>query len=202
MLAQLQWEISFLWCRKACEEYVAEAEKLAFTLLELISESLGLPPHVFHEHFVSSGTSLFRLNHYPVCPAPHLALGVSRHKDIGALTILLQDEVGGLEVRRKDGEWIGIEPNSEALVINVGDLIQVSIRKKKTNSWFWVLSNGNAHILYVVKMKKLLLLLPGIVNGYFWNLRHLFQPAYFSSGSLHHGFCIISFASTALDRGQ
>lgn len=81
---------------------------------------------------MSSGTSNLRLNHYPVCPAPHLALGVSRHKDIGALTILLQDNVGGLEVRRKDGVWIGIQPDSEALVINVGDLIQVSIEKQFT----------------------------------------------------------------------
>jgi isopenicillin N synthase-like dioxygenase len=57
---------------------------------------------------------------------------VSRHKDIGALTILLQDNVGGLEVRRNDGVWIGIQPDSEALVINVGDLIQVSTEKQFT----------------------------------------------------------------------
>jgi hypothetical protein len=50
---------------------------------------------------------------------------VSRHKDAGALTILLQDDVGGLEVRRKDGEWISVQPDSQALVINVGDVIQV-----------------------------------------------------------------------------
>ena len=51
---------------------------------------------------------------------------MNRHKDQGALTVLVQDEVGGLEVRRKDGEWIGIQPRRDAFVINVGDMFQVS----------------------------------------------------------------------------
>ena len=69
---------------------------------------------------------LLRANYYPTCPHPGLALGVNRHKDQGALTVLVQDEVGGLEVRRKDGEWIGIQPRRDAFVINVGDMFQVS----------------------------------------------------------------------------
>lgn len=67
-----------------------------------------------------------RLNYYPVCPVPHLALGVGRHKDSGALTVLSQDDVGGLEVKRKlDGEWVLFRPTPNAYIINVGDVIQV-----------------------------------------------------------------------------
>ncbi|OMP01571.1 Isopenicillin N synthase [Corchorus olitorius] len=111
--------------KEACEEYSEELEKLAFKLMELIALSLGLPPNKFHGFFKDQ-TSFIRLNHYPPCPAPDLALGVGRHKDAGALTILNQDDVGGLEVKRKsDGEWIRVKPTPDAFIINVGDIIQV-----------------------------------------------------------------------------
>ncbi|PKI50233.1 hypothetical protein CRG98_029306 [Punica granatum] len=94
-------------------------------LMELIALSLGLPADRFHGFFNDHQTTFMRLNHYPPCPAPHLALGVGHHKDSGALTVLAQDDVGGLEVRRKsDGEWIRVKPIPNAYIINIGDIIQ------------------------------------------------------------------------------
>ncbi|CAI9770005.1 unnamed protein product [Fraxinus pennsylvanica] len=111
--------------REACEEYAAEMEKLTYKLLELIALSLGLPKTRLNGFF-KEHTSFIRLNHYPVCPVPQLVLGVGRHKDAGALTILAQDDVGGLEVKRKtDGEWVFVKPTPNAYIINVGDIIQV-----------------------------------------------------------------------------
>jgi len=112
--------------RELAQEYAQEVEKLAFKLLELIALSLGLSADRLNGFF-KDHTSFIRLNHYPPCPAPQLALGVGRHKDGGALTILAQDGVGGLEVRRKsDGEWVRVKPTPGAFIINVGDIIQVS----------------------------------------------------------------------------
>ncbi|XP_009616591.1 protein LATERAL BRANCHING OXIDOREDUCTASE 1 [Nicotiana tabacum] len=112
--------------REVCEVYVQEMEKLSYKLLELISLSLGLPANRLNGFFNEDQTSFVRLNHYPPCPIPHLALGVGRHKDAGALTILAQDNVGGLEVKNKeDGEWIRVKPTPNAYIINIGDLIQV-----------------------------------------------------------------------------
>ncbi|KAK9164351.1 hypothetical protein Syun_005253 [Stephania yunnanensis] len=99
-------------------------EKLSYKLLELIALSLGLPAERFSDYF-ENDTSFVRLNHYPPCPSPELALGVGRHKDSGALTVLSQDDVGGLEVRRKDGEWTKVKPIPDSYIINVGDIIQV-----------------------------------------------------------------------------
>ncbi|KAL6963945.1 hypothetical protein U1Q18_034952 [Sarracenia purpurea var. burkii] len=111
--------------REACDEYTRETEKLAYRLLELISLSLGLPANRLSSFFKDQ-TSATRLNYYPPCPVPHLALGVGRHKDPGALTVLAQDDVGGLEVKRKkDGEWIRVKPTPNAYIVNVGDIIQV-----------------------------------------------------------------------------
>lgn len=93
--------------------------------MELIALSLGVERKRF-EGFFKDQISLIRLNYYPPCPVPDLALGVGRHKDAGALTILAQDDVGGLQVKRKsDGQWLRLPPLHDAYVVNVGDIIQV-----------------------------------------------------------------------------
>jgi len=108
------------------EEYAREVEKLSYKLLGWILSSLGLAGDKFHGCFKNQ-LSMVRLNYYPPCPFPHLALGVGRHKDSSAFTVLAQDEVGGLQVKRKsDGEWIPVRPFPNAYIINVGDIVQVS----------------------------------------------------------------------------
>ncbi|XP_068655628.1 protein LATERAL BRANCHING OXIDOREDUCTASE 1-like [Aristolochia californica] len=116
--------------RKVSIEYARGVEKLVYKLLELLSLSLGLPADRLNGFFKDQ-TSFIRFNHYPPCPIPDLALGVGRHKDAGALTVLYQDEVGGLEVKRKaDGEWIRVKPIPDTYVVNVGDIIQVWSNEK------------------------------------------------------------------------
>ncbi|GKV22721.1 hypothetical protein SLEP1_g32563 [Rubroshorea leprosula] len=110
--------------REVCEEYAREVERLAFRLLELISLSLGLPADRLNGYFKEQ-TSILRFNYYPPCPYPELALGVGPHKDGGALTVLSQDDVGGLQVKSKDGEWIPVKPLPDALIINLGNNMQV-----------------------------------------------------------------------------
>ncbi|KAM6559125.1 hypothetical protein CsatA_028364 [Cannabis sativa] len=121
-----RWPLYPSELREACEEYSREVEKLAHKMLELIALSLGLAANSLNVYFKDHQTTFMRLNHYPPCPSPALALGVGRHKDGGALTVLAQDEVGGLEVRKKsDGEWIRVKPTPGAFIINVGDIVQV-----------------------------------------------------------------------------
>ncbi|TQE01952.1 hypothetical protein C1H46_012450 [Malus baccata] len=118
------------WPENACEEYAREVENLALKLMGLIALGLGLLKDKFNSYFKDQ-TSFLRLNHYPPCPSPQLALGVSRHKDGGALTVLAQDDVGGLEVKRKiDGVWIRVKPTPNAFIINVGGVIQVWSNKR------------------------------------------------------------------------
>ncbi|XP_039026835.1 protein DMR6-LIKE OXYGENASE 1-like isoform X2 [Hibiscus syriacus] len=114
-----QWPENLPEFREVCQEYARELEKLAYQLLELMALSLGLPSNRFDSYF-EDHTAMIRFNHYPPCPCPELALGVGRHKDAGALTIVAQDDVGGLQVKRKsDGVWVPVKPTPNALVINV-----------------------------------------------------------------------------------
>uniref|UniRef100_A0A7N2N0E7 Fe2OG dioxygenase domain-containing protein n=1 Tax=Quercus lobata TaxID=97700 RepID=A0A7N2N0E7_QUELO len=92
----------------------------------------GLPADRFHGFFKDQ-TSYIRLNHYNPCPSPHLALGLGRHQDSGVLTILNEDDVGGLEVKRKtDGKWVRVKSTPDAYIINIGDTTQ---RRKSMQVW-------------------------------------------------------------------
>ncbi len=114
--------------------YYAACERLAHTLLAAISVNLGMPAEYLKHNFGRRHTSFLRMNYYPVRPVTHEyasageqrveQFGVHHHTDAGALTLLLQDDVAGLEVFRSD-EWHLVEPRSDALVINIGDIVQV-----------------------------------------------------------------------------
>jgi isopenicillin N synthase-like dioxygenase len=96
--------------------------------------ALELPAGALADCFRPNHTSFLRLNYYPPCPNPvrptGLAvvrdgyLGVNQHTDSGALTLLLQDEQPGLEVFHEHA-WHLVEPRRDALVVNIGDIVQV-----------------------------------------------------------------------------
>ncbi|KAI5083166.1 hypothetical protein GOP47_0002909 [Adiantum capillus-veneris] len=71
-----------------------------------------------------SSNSVVRFNYYPPCPQPALTLGLGAHSDPHLLTLLHQDLVGGLQIC-KDGLWMAIRPKPNALVVNIGDALQV-----------------------------------------------------------------------------
>ena len=70
---------------------------------------------------------MLKLNHYPPQDAPPDAdiIGVRSHTDYGAFTILWQDDLGGLEILNKSGEWVVVPPMPDSFVINIGDMMQV-----------------------------------------------------------------------------
>lgn len=103
---------------------MAEIEKLARQLLELLTEGLGLEPTTFNHYVETERMMSMRFNLYPPCPQPELAIGLRAHTDPHLLTILHQDEIAGLQVHIND-EWITVKPRPDCFVINIGDLFQV-----------------------------------------------------------------------------
>uniref|UniRef100_J3MD02 Fe2OG dioxygenase domain-containing protein n=1 Tax=Oryza brachyantha TaxID=4533 RepID=J3MD02_ORYBR len=73
-------------------------------------------------------------HYYPVCPEPERTMGIVPHTDPGVLTILAQDDIGGLQVKHTDEDgasyWVDAKPLPGALVINVGDLLQIMSNDK------------------------------------------------------------------------
>ena len=117
---------------KLCN-YRDSVTNLSFSLLKIICLGLGLSANAIKAHFEQNPTGFVRLNYYPVkdpmenSSVAHLLVadrGVHHHTDAGALTVLLQDDVGGLQVFR-NGYWYDVPPVSGAFVINTGDMMQV-----------------------------------------------------------------------------
>ncbi len=116
------------------EKYRDECIRLSLQLLEAFSCGLGLPADFLNSDFDPQHTGFIRLNYFPVKdPLQHKEdvaqmgdadLGIHHHTDAGALTVLMQDDVGGLQVH-KDGQWHNIPPVNGAFVINTGDMMQV-----------------------------------------------------------------------------
>ena len=114
-------------------QYFDACTKLSLALLEAFCIGLKLPANYMHDDFATNHTGFMRLNYYPIedpmvdSNVEHQAvadLGIHHHTDAGALTVLLQDDVGGLQVY-KDGYWHNIPPVPGALVVNTGDMMQV-----------------------------------------------------------------------------
>ncbi|WOK93805.1 hypothetical protein Cni_G02506 [Canna indica] len=104
-------------------EYSNNMKNLAQSLLCMISQSLGLPPS-YIEEAVGEVYQNITISYYPPCPQPELALGLQSHSDMGSITLLIQDDVGGLEVL-KDGEWIEVQPLTDAIVVILADQTEV-----------------------------------------------------------------------------
>lgn len=129
-----RWPIERPGLPEALRAFTVACEAIAFRLLGVIAANLGAAPEVLADSFRPEHSSFLRLNYYPACPAAAGAtrpgasapgrFGVHHHTDSGALTLLLQDEQPGLEVLH-DGCWHLIEPRPDALVVNVGDIVQV-----------------------------------------------------------------------------
>lgn len=133
----------------AVRAYYAGARTLAMRLLAAIATNLGVAPEILARGFDGPHTSFLRLNFYPKCPpadggaSADGPLGVGQHTDAGALTLLLQDAQPGLEVCR-DGRWHRVEPRSDALVINIGDIVQVWSNDRYRAAVHRVITNAGA----------------------------------------------------------
>jgi isopenicillin N synthase-like dioxygenase len=109
-------------------EYRQQLCDLALVIMQVLAQGLlGGTKNMFDE-FCKDPLAVVRLLHYP----PQLEfddpkqLGAGAHTDFGAITLLLQDSAGGLQVRNQaTEEWIDVPPNAEAYVVNVGDMLDM-----------------------------------------------------------------------------
>ncbi|KAI4298198.1 hypothetical protein L6164_031786 [Bauhinia variegata] len=110
--------------RSILDSYMVELQRLAMTLLGLLAKSLKMKIREMEELF-EDGMQSVRMTYYPPCPQPELAMGITEHSDATGITILNQiNGVDGLRIK-KDGVWIPVKFQSDALVVNIGDILEI-----------------------------------------------------------------------------
>ncbi len=107
-----------------CQEYIVALNDLCEHIMKLLALSLALPENYFDECCKDPMVTL-RLLKYPPHPknADQDTFGAGAHTDWGAITVLAQDDLGGLEVCLPDGTWIEAPPIEDTFIVNLGDLI-------------------------------------------------------------------------------
>jgi isopenicillin N synthase-like dioxygenase len=133
--------------REAVLEYMAALTRLGHRVMEGLALSLGLDADYFAQHYTADPLILFRIFNYPSLsrdapgvravhagagrhgaaaltrPAPpEVQWGVGEHTDYGLLTLLRQDDIGGLEVKTREG-WVAAQPLANSFVCNIGDML-------------------------------------------------------------------------------
>ena len=121
-----RWPADMPWLREAAEAYFSETMALGTRLLRVFALSLGLDEKFFLQYMKKPMVQT-RLFHYPPQPpVPRDAeFGVAPHSDYGMITLLTQDPIGGLELRKRDGEWVAAPWVEGTFVVNLGDMFKV-----------------------------------------------------------------------------
>ncbi|KAK9709435.1 hypothetical protein K7432_009044 [Basidiobolus ranarum] len=110
-------------------QFMKETERISLSLVQAIAETLGLPANFLESTFNTEPYYRLKVVRYPSMgdpvdqPEEH-GLGVGPHKDYGFLTILLQDNVGGLQIQTQQGEWIDAPSIPDTFVVNIGEAFE------------------------------------------------------------------------------
>lgn len=121
--------------------YYERTFRVGITLLELFAEGLGQPSDFFTRHYGHSLAQL-RLLRYAQIDDPKVELLARSHCDTGMITILSQDDTGGLQVLNKAGEWIAAPPIKGAYIINIGNTLQFWTQGRFSSTNHRVINRG------------------------------------------------------------
>jgi isopenicillin N synthase-like dioxygenase len=122
-----QWpsELSEISFKNVMLRYFDTMDTLQLRLMRYVALGLGVQPPDYLTRRCNGHHENLRLLHYPSMSTTTTSDSVVRgnaHTDFGTLTLLVQDQVGGLKVQRTDGTWIDVESMDDAIIVNVGDV--------------------------------------------------------------------------------
>eukprot|EP00268_Persea_americana_P009441 TRINITY_DN13791_c0_g1_i1.p1 TRINITY_DN13791_c0_g1~~TRINITY_DN13791_c0_g1_i1.p1 ORF type:complete len:352 (-),score=61.10 TRINITY_DN13791_c0_g1_i1:403-1458(-) len=111
--------------RDVSHKFCIKIRELVKEVLGGISESLGLDGcYLEKASELNAGLQMIVANFYPPCPQPEKAMGMPPHTDHGLLAILMENNVGGLQVKY-NGKWVLVNPHPNSFLVNVGDQLEI-----------------------------------------------------------------------------
>ena len=132
-------------------EYRKSSEVLIKRLMHVLVKGLNVKRIDEIRALMLLGSRRVNLNYYPMCPNPEHTVGVGRHSDISTFTILLQDDIGGLHVRKDNGNgWIHVSLISRSFIINIWDPLQIISKGRHKSIEYCVIANGSQNMILVL----------------------------------------------------
>lgn len=120
------WPDAMPALRPAVLDWLAEADRVMREVLRVLAAALGQPETYFDAWFDDEAWRNLKLVRYPGRDTVATDQGVGAHKDYGYLALLLQDDLGGLQVEALDGAWIDATPVPGAFVVNIGEMLEIA----------------------------------------------------------------------------
>jgi isopenicillin N synthase-like dioxygenase len=120
-----QWPWALPELRPTLLRYQSEVTKLAIRVLGVLATALEQPEDIFEPIYTPAPNQLVKIIRYPGRDVRSGDQGVGAHKDSGFVTVLLQDDVKGLQVESEDG-WIDAPPLRGSFVVNIGEILELA----------------------------------------------------------------------------
>nr|BAD95810.1 flavanone 3-hydroxylase [Torenia hybrid cultivar] len=140
--------------RAVTETYSSQLMCLGCKLLGILSEAMGLEREALTKACLNMDQKVV-VNFYPKCPQPNLTLGLKRHSDPGLITLLFQDNVGGLQATRDGGKsWITVQPVEGAFVVNLGDFAHYLSNGRFKNADHRAVVNSNTNRMSIATFQN------------------------------------------------
>lgn len=121
-----QWPESLPGLKNALLSYNDILTNISLRLLRSLASGLGLPENAFDKIYGNTPNEHIKLIRYPHCKSITATQGVGAHKDSGLLTLILQDENRGLQVKDNDNKWVDVLPINDTFVVNLGELLELA----------------------------------------------------------------------------
>ena len=123
-LGRNQWPVEIPEFKKSVYPFFEAGLQCGLEMMRAFALGMGLPEDSFLKA-TDEPIARSSIIHYPPQSEDlgEEQFGVAPHTDYGCLTLLWQDQVGGLEVQNREGEWVTAHPIDNTLVVNVGDLL-------------------------------------------------------------------------------
>ncbi|XP_062083670.1 2-oxoglutarate-dependent dioxygenase 19-like [Humulus lupulus] len=111
---------------EAAEEYCKRTREICRVLMRAMSEALGLEPNCLEKATNwDEGCDVLASNYYPTCPNPDQVIGLPPHTDPGLMNLLVQNDVGGLQILHKSGKWVQWKAMPNTIIVDLGDQMQI-----------------------------------------------------------------------------
>jgi isopenicillin N synthase-like dioxygenase len=126
MVGPNQWPASLPSLRVAVLAWFEEARRVSIELLRALAVALGQRPDWFDPWFDGDTHDHLKVVQYPGSTHRTGDQGVGAHKDYGWMALLLQDDLGGLQVQSAEGQWLDATPIPGTFVVNIGEMLEVA----------------------------------------------------------------------------